>query len=144
MLNVDTIDNGTVIDHIKSGKGKKVLEILGITEDYQHRVALVMNVTSKRLGKKDIVKIEGKKVSDPTANLICLISPDSTINQIENGKVVSKYNVKMPSSLTGVGKCANPNCITNSENVKTSFTRKDNMLFCTFCERLFKAEELAK
>ncbi|HLD59554.1 MAG TPA: aspartate carbamoyltransferase regulatory subunit [Candidatus Bilamarchaeaceae archaeon] len=144
MLNVDTIDKGTVVDHIKAGKGRKVLDILGITENYPNRVALVMNVTSKRLGKKDIVKIEGKKISQNLTNMIALICPDSTINQIEDGTVVKKSQVKMPALLEGIGTCPNPNCITNSEHAKPHFVKKDDRFFCSFCERLFLAEELVK
>ena len=142
MLTVEPIENGTVIDHIRAGKGKKVLDILGINEDFSGRVALVMNVPSKKLGKKDIVKIADKFVSEEQANLIALISPSSSINIIKNGKVIEKREVEVPEQLKSVGLCPNPNCITNSELSEKKFSSEKNNYRCYYCERLFKAEEL--
>lgn len=142
MLKVDTIEKGTVIDHIKGGKGKKVLTVLGIGEDYPHRVALMMNVPSKKSGTKDIVKIEGKVVDEDAGNTIALISPGATINIIENEKVVKKYTVELPERLEGLGRCPNPNCITNSQRAKKEFSMDAGLYRCHYCERLFDAEEL--
>lgn len=143
MLNVEPIESGTVIDHIKSDKGKKVLEMLGINDTNAGRVALVMNVPSKRLGKKDIVKIEGRVVSEEQSNLVALISPRSTINIIKNGKVSEKRDVELPKELHNVGKCPNPNCITNVECAGSNFIATKNEKYsCHFCERVFNAEEL--
>lgn len=142
MLKVDTIEMGTVVDHIKPGKGNKVLEILNIGEDYPHRVALVMHVSSKKGKTKDIVKIEGKVVDQDSANIIALISPGATINIIKDEKVEKKFKVELPAELNGAGKCPNPNCITNSEDVVHVFKKEDDSYRCHFCERLFAAEEL--
>jgi len=142
MLKVDTIEMGTVVDHIKAGKGGKVLEALGIGEDYPHRVALMMHVPSKKSGTKDIVKIEGKVVDEDAANLIALVSPGATINIIKNEKVEKKFNVELPEKLKGIGKCPNPNCITSSESAVNMFTMENDEYRCHYCERLFKAEEL--
>lgn len=145
MLNVDAIESGTVIDHIKSGKGRKVMELLKIDESFTSRVAAVMNVQSKKLGKKDIVKIENVFVSDDVANLIALIAPNSTINIIKNGEVANKYQVSLPKQLSGVGTCPNPNCITNFELSVKSFRHEAGEIYrCGFCERIFKAEELVR
>jgi aspartate carbamoyltransferase regulatory subunit len=142
MLKVDVIENGTVVDHIKAGKGKRVLDILGVTQDYPGRVALVMNVSSKRSGKKDIVKIADKLVSEDVANMIALISPGATINIIEDSKVSKKYVVALPEELKGIGHCPNPSCITNKENAKKNFRADMDGYRCHYCERLFSAEEL--
>ena len=145
MLNVESIESGTVIDHIKAGKGKRVMDLLKIDDSFQNRVAVVMNVPSKKLGKKDIVKIEGMFVSDDVANLIALIAPNSTINIIKNSEVANKFVVSLPKDLKGVGTCGNPNCITNFEYCEKSFRREDGDTFrCNYCERVFKAEELVK
>jgi aspartate carbamoyltransferase regulatory subunit len=145
MLKVDVIENGTVIDHIKAGKGRKVMELLKIDENFPHRVALVMNVPSKKLGKKDIVKIENIVISNETANLIALIAPNSTINIIKNSEIANKYQVSFPKQLEGVGVCPNPNCITNLEHCKKFFKHEENGYYrCCFCERVFKAEELVR
>jgi len=142
MLKVDMIEKGTVVDHIRAGKGGKVLEILGVGEDFPGRVALVMNVPSNRMGKKDIVKIEGKSVSEDTANMISLVSPGASINIVENSKVTKKYEVSLPDELKGIGKCPNPNCITNKESAKKFFKKDQDGYRCHYCERLFGAEEL--
>ncbi|NYZ77039.1 aspartate carbamoyltransferase regulatory subunit [Candidatus Micrarchaeota archaeon] len=143
MLTVDVIEMGTVVDHIQAGMGAKVLKILGIDESYPNRVALVMNVPSKRMGKKDIVKIEGKIISEGSVNTIALISPGASINIIKNSKVEKKFEVQLPDKLSGIGKCPNPNCMTNSESdVSKAFTKEDSGYRCHFCERLFRAEEL--
>ncbi len=142
-MQVDVIEKGTVVDHIKAGKGEKVLRILGIGEGYPYRVALVMQVPSKKTGKKDIVKIEEKMTTENEANIIALVSPGATINIIEGGKVKKKYAVDLPEKLEGNGTCPNPNCITRSESdVKQMFSKEDSGYRCHYCERLFRAEEL--
>lgn len=144
MLKVEPIENGTVIDHILAGKGKKVLEILGIREGYEGTVALMMNVSSKRMRKKDIVKITGKTIEGELANLVALVAPKSSINIIKNGKVAKKYKVELPDSLKGIGTCPNPNCITNVEVAEKKFEKQGEAYRCFYCERVFKAEELAR
>ena len=145
-LIVEKIENGTVIDHIPCGLGLKVLEILKIDKDYNARVALVMNVTSRKMAKKDIVKIEGKQIDDKTANKIALIAPNATMNIIKNSEVSEKNQVKLPNELIGVFKCPNPQCVTNMEQIETIFrlekTEPTRKLRCGFCEMVFEAKEL--
>ena len=141
-ITVDTINQGTVVDHIQQGMGIRVMDLLGIDKSYPHRVALVMNVTSKRTGKKDIVKIEGILVSEEKTNVIALVSPNATINHIQDGKVVKKSKAELPAKMEGVGKCPNPKCITNHERVSTQFTLDEGEYRCGYCERKFKADEL--
>lgn len=144
MLNIEPIEKGTVIDHIKAGMGAKVLKIMGISDNYQYRVALVMRAPSKKIGDKDIVKIAEKIITEKEADIIALISPGATVNIIKNGKVEKKYSVELPQKLDGIGTCPNPNCITNSENnVKRAFAKEgEDDYRCYFCERIFKAKEL--
>ena len=146
MLKVEKIESGTVIDHIRAGRGLDVLEILGINSSYQGRVALVMNVPSKRMGKKDIVKIEGKHIDEHTADKIALIAPEATLNIIKNSNVSEKRVLKMPTNFVGILKCLNPKCITNHERADTIFSvEKESggtFLRCAFCERAFPADEL--
>lgn len=142
-MQIDVIEKGTVVDHIKAGKGEKVLKLLGIEEDYPYRVALVMHVPSKKTKKKDIVKIEERMITEEEANILALISPGATINIIEGGKVKNKYVVDLPEKLEGNGTCPNPNCITRTETeVKQMFTKEDEHYRCHYCERLFRPEEL--
>lgn len=146
MLKVEMIENGTVLDHIKAGKGKKVLDLLGVDEKYDHLVALVMNVSSKKTGKKDIVKISGIYVKDEMVNKVALVSPNATINIIKDSKVEKKHNVELPQELRGIGTCPNPVCITNWESTgdyNSHFTKKEEDKYkCTYCERIFSASEL--
>jgi aspartate carbamoyltransferase regulatory subunit len=144
MLTVEPIDKGTVIDHIQAGRGKKVMQLLGIREDYKGKVALVMNVPSKTMGKKDILKIADRIIEGKLANLVALVAPHSSINIIRGGKVAKKYNVELPNTLEGIGVCPNPNCISNTETVDGKFERHDEAYRCHYCERVFDAQELAK
>jgi aspartate carbamoyltransferase regulatory subunit len=142
MLKVDTIEMGTVIDHIVAGRGYRVMQLLGVSEDYPNRVALVTNVPSKKMGKKDIVKIEGKTVDEKTVNLIALLSPGASVNLIKEEKVEKKYLVELPKELKGAGTCPNPNCITNSEYCERRFKQEESRYRCNYCERLFPPGEL--
>ncbi len=141
MITVEKISNGTVIDHIAGGMGRKVLSLLGIEENYPYRVALMINVPSKKMGKKDIVKIEGIFVSEEKADIIALVSPHATVNIIKNEKVEKKFNAELPEKIS-TGKCPNPNCITNSERGVEEFRKENGMYRCVFCERLFRGQEL--
>jgi len=143
-LTVEKLVDGTVIDHIEAGKGILVFKILNIDENYEGKVALVMNVPSKRMKKKDIVKIAGLHVDEKTANKIALISPKATFNLIEKSKVVEKKKVKLPDILVGIAKCPNPVCITNHEKgVETEFLKSNgNTLRCAYCEKSFELEEI--
>jgi aspartate carbamoyltransferase regulatory subunit len=141
-MQVDKIEMGTVVDHIKAGKASKVMRLLEIGENYPHRVAIVLNVPSKKTKTKDILKIEGKLVSDESANLIALVSPGATVNIIKGSKIEKKYEVSLPKEVRGIARCPNPNCIT-IEVARTYFAKEDGESYrCHFCERLFKAEEL--
>jgi len=90
-----------------------VLKILGITGREGFRVAIVMNVDSKKLGKKDIVKIEGMELKKEDVDKIALIAPTATINIIKDYLVVSKSKVQVPNRIRGLLTCINPRCITN-------------------------------
>lgn len=142
-LLVEKISDGTVIDRIDAGKGWRVLAMLGLTSGApQGRIALVVNVPSRQMGRKDILKIEGIYVDPKMANKIALISPHARLNIIMGSKVAKKLDVSLPDMVRGIGKCPNPKCITNSEMAETGFARRNGHLRCRFCERLFNAEEL--
>ena len=144
MLTVEQIENGTVIDHIPPGKGLAVLTILHIGEDFKGRAALVMNVPSKRMGRKDIVKVEGVFLDEKNVDLVALIAPQATLNIIKGGKVSGKNKVELPTEVSGVFVCPNPKCVTNHEAVETHFTCTKRGVCCRHCERCFTPEELAK
>jgi len=138
-LKVTPITNGTVIDHIPPGMALKVLSILGITGNEDYTVSVAMNVSSKKFGKKDIVKVESRELSPKEVNKIALIAPHATINIIREYDVVKKYRVRLPKKVVGIVRCANPSCITNSgEPVESEFiviSTKPLRLKCVYCER---------
>lgn len=144
-LKISSIKNGTVIDHIKRGQALNVLRVLGVDEDSEEVVSVAMNVKSKKLGKKDIVKVEGKELSEEEAAVISLISPDTTLNLIKDYEVKEKKKLSLPNSITGVLKCTNPNCVTNAgEPIKTDFEirrkEKNYRLKCSYCGTLISGE----
>lgn len=141
---VYAIQNGTVIDHIPARKGLKIIELLGLKEN-NHIVTLGMNFTSKKHGNKDIVKVENKELNAQEVNKIAVIAPTATLNIIRNFKIAKKTRVVIPEVIEDIIECANPNCVTNHEPVKTKFTpvkKKPLILHCYFCERNFSASEL--
>lgn len=148
-LLVRKIRSGTVIDHISAGNALNVLKILGIKGSEGYRVAIVMNVESKKLGLKDIVKVEGRELAPKEVNMIALIAPKATINIIRDYKVVKKVRVKLPKIIDGIVKCSNPNCITNRprEYVKPRFkvvSEEPLILQCLYCERYTTKEDIVK
>ncbi|RLI86516.1 MAG: aspartate carbamoyltransferase regulatory subunit [Candidatus Altiarchaeales archaeon] len=142
-LKIKPIRNGVVIDHITHGKALEVLRILGIGEGYTDEVSLAMNIHSKRLGKKDIVKVENRDIKSDEINKIAIIAPNATINRIRNYKVVKKEKVALPNEIIGIVTCPNPQCISNKERepVKSVFIvvqRDPLILRCKYCEREVK------
>ncbi len=139
-LRIKPIRNGIVIDHIKQGKAPEVLRILGIDEKFGDAVTIAMNIPSKVLGKKDIVKVENRNIKTAEINKIALIAPNATINRIKNYKVVKKKKVVLPKKIIGIVDCPNPQCITNKERepVRTVFLVQHTdplTLICKYCER---------
>ena len=112
-LRVYKIKDGTVIDHIRGGYALDVVNILGITGKEKRVMTIAINVPSKRFGVKDIIKIEGKALNAQEVNRIALVAPHASINIIKDYAVVEKLEVKLPKTIEGIIKCANPCCISN-------------------------------
>jgi aspartate carbamoyltransferase regulatory subunit len=138
-LKVTPIKNGTVIDHIKKGMALKVLRILKVTGAEEYTISVALNVASKASGKKDIVKIEDREIQPHELDKIALIAPNATINIIRDYKVVKKHKVKLPDTIAGVVRCANPNCVAVMDKrlVHSSivFSKNPVRIKCFFCER---------
>ena len=134
-MNIDSIRNGVVIDHITAGSGMKLYELLGL-DGLDVSVALIKNVVSSKMGKKDIIKID----ADINVNLdvIGYVDPDVTVNIIKNGVLAEKKTIDMPLNLTNVIKCMNPRCITSCEQELDHIFRlsdKENKIYrCIYCE----------
>ncbi|MCD6403518.1 MAG: aspartate carbamoyltransferase regulatory subunit [Candidatus Aenigmarchaeota archaeon] len=145
-LLVRKIKDGIVIDHLHVGIGIKVLTLLGIDPN-TNTVVVASGVESKKMGKKDIVKIENLWPDENILKLISLISPNATVNFIKDWKIVRKQKVELPQKVVGLVKCPNEKCVTNDEkekkHLKTSFTLVDKKyLMCDYCEHMISLEEV--
>lgn len=138
-LKVRPIRSGTVIDHIQGGQALNVLKILGISGTTDATVSVIMNVESRKLGKKDIVKVEDRELGEDEVNKIALIAPGATINIVRDYAVVEKYTVDLPDVIVGVVRCQNPSCISNtSEPIKPKMLVKGKnpvVLRCFYCDQ---------
>lgn len=111
-MRVDSIRDGIVIDHIESGKGIKIYEMLGL-DSLDCSVALLRNVSSKKMGKKDIIKIDC--ILGINFDVLGFISPNITIDMVRDGKVIEKRHIALPQELKDILVCKNPRCITSTE-----------------------------
>ncbi len=143
-LKIQKIKNGTVVDHLPAGTALTVLHILGIDKGYKNSVSVVMNVSSKSLGMKDVVKVEDRILRPEETDKLSLIAPKATVNIIRDYKVSGKSKVTIPREIVGVVKCGNPSCITNKrEPVTPVFVVEKEapiVLRCKFCERIMDRE----
>ena len=138
-LRVSKIRNGTVIDHVTGGHALNVLSILGIDGSEGLGVSVVMNVPSDRLGRKDVVKVEDRELSQSEVDVISLIAPEASINIIREFEVVQKNRVDRPENVVGLLSCPNRNCITNeNEPVETDFTVVEEGVRCTYCGTIIR------
>ena len=132
---IDSIQNGIVIDHISAGKAMELYNILGLGE-LDCTVAILKNVSSGKLGRKDIIKIDTLMELD--WDLIGYVDPSITVNIIKDGERVEKRQLKTPEIITGVIRCKNPRCITSVEQeLKQVFklTNPEKRVYrCLYCE----------
>lgn len=145
-LKVDAIRNGTVIDHIPAGGGLRVLEILESKEAQENDLITIgLNLPSRHLGKKDIIKIENRELTDDEVNQIALIAPAATFNIIRDFDVIRKMNVEIPDYVDGLMRCPNPKCITSDPVIKARMvcvSKEPVRLRCVYCERVYNTEEM--
>lgn len=134
-MNIDSIHNGVVLDHITAGRGMKLYELLGL-ENLDCSVAIIKNVNSGKQGKKDIIKID----ADIPVNfdVIGYVDPGITVNIIKNGELVEKQTIRTPETLTNVIRCRNPRCITSTEqeidHIFKLTDKEHNVYRCLYCE----------
>lgn len=141
MLNIDSIKDGIVIDHIKAGSGIQIFNYLGL-DKAKFSVALIMNANSGKLGKKDIIKIENRIDLDLT--VLGLIDPNITINTISGGERKEKVKLELPKEVENIIECKNPRCITSIEKyVPHQFYLVDELnreYRCKYCNEAYKRE----
>ena len=138
-MNVDPIKNGIVIDHIKAGEGMTVYYLLKL-DKLESPVAIIKNVSSKAMGKKDIIKID--EAIDIDISVLGYIDPDITVNIIKDSVLVEKKHLELPEEIVNVVKCKNPRCITSVEQEiphRFKLTDREKRVYrCVYCEHQAK------
>ena len=139
-MNIDSIKNGFVIDHIPAGKSMELYSLLALA-DLPYPVAIIKNVPSRLMGKKDIIKIDAD--IEISLDVIGFIDPGITVNTIKNGKLVSKSHMELPTRLENVCRCKNPRCITSTEQELSHIFRltdRENKVYrCLYCDSKLKS-----
>ncbi len=134
-MNIDSITNGFVIDHITAGRGMRLYDLLGL-DNLDCSVAIIRNVGSKKMSKKDIIKIDANITID--FDVIGYVDPGITVNIIRDGVLVEKKTIELPEMLTNVIECKNPRCITTTEqelnHVFKLTDREKGVYRCIYCE----------
>lgn len=145
-LLVRRIKDGTVIDHIESGKALLVLRTLDITGKEGNVITVALNVPSSKHDKKDIIKVENKFLEKHETNKLALIAPHATINIIKEYRLVEKRKIQLPDSIIGVFKCPNLKCVTNSDEyikpIINIIDKEKIVLRCRYCFRTLTINEL--
>lgn len=139
---VYSLATGVVIDHIPARKALQVVEVLGLATPGESILAVGINLDSKKMGRKDVIKIEHANLTDAGYHKIALIAPEATINILQDHKILKKFRVEIPADLRGLLVCPAGNCITNREPVESRFHYAHGRLTCHFCERRYTLEEV--
>lgn len=134
-MKIDSIKNGIVLDHITAGESMRLYNDLGL-DALDCSVAIIKNVPSKKMGKKDIIKISDE--FDLNVDVLGYIDPDVTVCVIQDGKIVEKRKVGLPERLVNIAKCKNPRCITSVEpeidQIFKLVDREKRIYRCQYCE----------
>ena len=138
-MNIDSIKNGYVIDHIQAGKGMEIYELLHLNE-LDCQVAIITNAKSQKSGKKDIIKIDKEIPID--LETLGFIDHNITVNVVKDDKIVEKRKLSLPDKIVNVAKCKNPRCITSIEKDLDQIfilTDKEKEVYrCKYCEMRLK------
>lgn len=142
MIEITSIKDGIVIDHIRAGFGMDIYNLLDL-EDLDSEVALIMNARSTSHGRKDILKIANNiKIN---LDAVAIIDPTATVNIIENEKVVKKVNLELPERAVEILTCQNPKCVSTSEReVESEFIlidKEEKTYKCAYCGHIYDVEE---
>ena len=140
-MKIDAIKDGIVIDHVTAGRGMTLYHYLGL-DALDCTVALIKNVSSRKMGKKDIIKIDADFGVD--TDVLGYVDPGVTVNVIKNGEIVEKKKIELPEILNGVIKCKNPRCITSTEHSlpqRFRLTDPSGPVYrCVWCEARAKTD----
>ena len=134
-MRVDSMKNGIVIDHIASGKAMDIYNMLSLDE-LDCTVAILRNVPSKKMGKKDIIKIDCD--IDINFDVLGFLSPNITVDIVREGEVVEKKHIDLPGKITDILTCKNPRCITSTEqdihHIFKLTDAKNGVYRCIYCD----------
>ena len=134
-MNIDGVNSGIVLDHIKAGKSMLVYEYLKLSK-LKCCVALIQNCQSPKMGLKDIVKID--ELIDIDLDMLGYIDPGITVNYVKDGKLIGKKHLALPETLTNVIRCKNPRCITSTEqelpHIFRLVDREKRVYRCEYCD----------
>ncbi len=132
---IDPIKNGIVIDHIKEGKGKEIYDFLQL-DALDCTVALIKNVPSKKIGRKDIIKID--EIISIDVDVLGYMTPEASVSTIKDGNICEKRKIQLPKTLKNVIKCKNPRCITSVEpgidHLFKLVDEQNKVYRCIYCE----------
>lgn len=139
MLNVGELNEGFVLDHIKAGESMRIYQYLGL-DKLDCCVAIIKNAKSNKMGRKDILKIEGG-LDLVDLDVLGFIDTNITVNIIKNSEIVEKKRLSLPSSITNVIRCKNPRCITSIEqeldHVFMLTDAQKQLYRCRYCEEKY-------
>jgi aspartate carbamoyltransferase regulatory subunit len=134
-MRIGAIENGIVIDHITAGKGLELYHLLKL-DNLDCAVAIIQNAASKKMGRKDIIKV-GASI-DVDMDILGYVDPNATVAIIRNGELVEKKTIELPLELRNVLVCKNPRCITSTEQelpqVFLLRDREKRVYRCMYCE----------
>lgn len=143
MLNISGINQGIVIDHIKVGGAMKIYTYLNL-ENLDNSVAIIKNARSNKMGRKDIIKIEGT-LDGVSLDMLGALDHKLTINIIDNGVIIEKKSPELPEFVDNILKCRNPRCITSIEQGllhRFKLVDRENGLYrCAYCEQSSKGPD---
>ncbi len=136
MLNISGLKDGIVLDHIQAGMSMTIYEYLKL-DRLETEVAIIKNVASKKMGKKDIIKIEGS-LDDVDLDVLGYLDEHITINIVKDNHIVEKKTLTLPKKITNVIHCKNPRCITSVEHqlphIFLLADEEKRVYRCAYCE----------
>lgn len=134
-MNIDSIENGYVIDHIPAGKGMQIYNVLSL-DKLNCQVAIITNAKSQKNYVKDIIKIN--ELVELDLDIIAFIAPEATVNVIKDSQRIDKKLLSLPKEIKNIVKCPNPRCISNNEDIDHIFKLTDDKgtYRCLYCETM--------
>lgn len=141
---IPAIEEGTVIDHIPSRETFKIIRLID-PQEFEHTISLALNLKSNKMGKKGVIKISNRTLTQEEVNKVAILAPQATVSIIKDYKVKDKIIVSVPKVVEKIVKCSNPNCVTNIEEVRTMFSLVSEEPFkmrCSYCERTMSRDDI--